>query len=120
MTPPPITTTSQAAGGGPGKRTGLAPVIGKAHVSRLSTRRCMKVHPASNFRNLQIFVGLMRLRDVAGAADDGGIALALELPGFGAVADHMAAVVAGQAAHQRLGLALRFGAQGRHAKSASR
>ncbi len=78
------------------------------------TRRRMNASPAANSDSLDVLVRLMRLRDVARAADDRRIARVLELPGLGAIADDMRAVVAGQPPRQSLGRALRFGAQGRN------
>ena len=64
------------------------------------------------FGNRQPFIGLMGLRDVAGAADGGGISRLLELPGLGPVGDDAGGIVAGQAAADGLGLAVLFGLQG--------
>jgi hypothetical protein len=59
------------------------------------------------------FVGLVRLGDIAGPADHGGIAAGLELAAFGAIADHVPAIVAGQTAHQRFCSAIGFRRQRR-------
>ena len=60
----------------------------------------------------------MRLRDVAGAADDGGITALLKLAGLGAVGDDVGGVVAGQAARsRRFGGAIGFGSQERGSAS---
>ncbi len=56
----------------------------------------------------------MGLGNVAGAADDGRVILALELAGLGAVAYHMGAVIAAEAAHQMFRRAVFFGPQTRH------
>ena len=50
----------------------------------------------------------MSLRDVAGAADHCRIPCVLKVPGFGALADNMGAVVAGYATRQSLGFAVDF------------
>ena len=70
------------------------------------------------FADLKEFVRLVRLGNVARAADDGGIPGLLKLPGLGAVADNAGRIRAGQAAGQHFGGAIGFGDKGRHAEEA--
>mmetsp|Transcript_22885 Transcript_22885/g.38330 ORF Transcript_22885/g.38330 Transcript_22885/m.38330 type:complete len:325 (+) Transcript_22885:1641-2615(+) len=59
----------------------------------------------------------MCLCNVTGATHNGGIARLLELPGFGAVAHHMACIVAGDLAHKRFGNAVFLGLKRRNGKA---
>ena len=59
--------------------------------------------PRLELGDAQELVGLVGLGDVAGTADHGRPAFALEQPALGAIGDDMTAIVAGQAARQRLG-----------------
>ena len=69
-------------------------------------------------RHRDIFIGLMGLIDIARPANNGGISAFLELACLGAIADFVAGIIARHGAHQRLGLALGFGAQARHVETA--
>ena len=50
--------------------------------------------PLIHLRDADEFIGLMRLCNVAWATDTGGISCLLKLTCFGAIADHMCAIVA--------------------------
>ena len=60
-------------------------------------------------RDFDIFVGLVRLCDIARAADHRAIPGFLELSGLGPVGDLVAGVVAGDLAHEGFGQPVFFG-----------
>ena len=64
-----------------------------------------EVQSRAEFRQLQIFIGLVGLGDIARPADNDRIARLLEMPAFGSVADDVAAIVARQPPRKCLGRA---------------
>ena len=61
---------------------------------------CEDVHAFCKLFAVDPFIGDVSLVDGAGAADDGGDAGLLELPGFGGVGDGGEGIVSGQCTHQ--------------------